>query len=1635
MAISSAERGELFKLAVGFFDASPGTTYLGELTSTYEALRTAGLSQSQAVTAIATSLDNTGAFTAIYPNFQTSTEFANAWLGTLGLAGNTIATDYVVAALNAGADKGAVILDGLNALLAYSGGDAGLNAAKALLQNKMAAAEYYTLTLGGSSTDVAELQASLDLVTSDPASVAAQNAANEAVVNPPPASSATLTTDVDTVVLPADGTVNAPRDYYPGGQVLVNTLQTEDEMVVQGGNGTLNAQLVQLGSVESPATYIGPNRIEGIKTVNVDLLGGSVELDLQDDNNDEITDVNLNKVRQGFDGYGSMYFTNLQDNVQNLLVHDTGANGMDSVLFLFENNFEDMNGGSKDLNLDLADVEMWGSLTIMDDDGTGFDDLNIMVDDAEVDFFTAYATDIMAAMDGDFYVGGYEDGSNVDTMTFTGNGDLWWGDTGVNQTLFDASALVDERPGDTSDVYVGAHQMLETEPDGPDAGNSATDDNEAATILTAGGDDFVDAMGDYYVSGYYYGSGYTFSGYFLDGVDRTFDGARIETFAGDDAVGIGDFWFYGSGYDGSSGWIGFGGWGGDVGDNTLIDTGAGGDTVLIGGSLLTDPLEGVDTTDDTLVTTGAGSDLVFVGYDVETGTKVDTGADDDIAMLGVYGWVEIDSMAALQDFADDPLGLAEAIRNGSVTIDPTDLDDDGATMNGTVDLGTGDDSAYLSYVGYDGLVVGGEGNDGIYVYDDLDGLIYGDNQDGSGDGNDVVRVDENVAGWNDVTDTWDALIDTAGGDDTVWVGYTIWGTVNTGTGNDMLEVGKDVYGDTYWGVLDGTADLGAGDDTVVFWAGYDDYDNTEIVTENARLEGGDGVDTMIVNADYDNDFWIDGVDDYDGDGAAPADPRITSIEHLQVNYLDKDIDWRFVDLSAFDEALIDVTLNNDLGWWDNQGDYYNVDGERFIITSEDHTAWWMYDNDDSLVDFTLNVTGADVSGADDTLLVTLDATGSDDVNWWWWDFDVSIDDQTFDRDGTFYENLDLTVADSYSHAIWLNNDFGGQTDPSLDDPEGTADGSITLTGGAEGELLELWDVSAGTVVADSAADIQIDLDEDQNHDLTTGSGNDTVYAAGLDGDWDEITEFDAIDLDGGRDRLVISDANQALGDIVTGSDEDFANKHGIEELQVLGDDSSIELMLDDDAFDADIDTLILTEYDGYSADAVVRVGDDFERDFTVVMEEDSTIELTNESSKGLLSYDVTFDLFQLDDSEGNYQYIWLDGADRNNVDVNVQIGQYDSLGISDGAAVAGDDYVEIDINNRDGNDLDEIVLTEATPPQVANYADNGEIEIELSADWQRTDGTLTIDAGAIGDDDRNALNEAAPNDDTGGMAVYNTAGVDYAINVVGTANDDYVEGTAQADAVSGGEGDDEVYGDAGNDTIDAGGGDDYVEGGDGNDGITAGAGDDEVYGDAGNDTIDGGDGADWIRGGADNDDLTGGAGRDTFVFEDTGTNNGRDAISDFAGGNNGDVFNFGAQTLGGGILAGNPVDAAWENAVNEATGAITMINAIDLAGANKATVDDEIIAVKSAAINAEANSLVAGWLAGDSTTGAVITGSQGASEIYLWYFDNAIDGDATQVTAEDVSLVGIVTMASGTIDSLTAITGTHTTGNIDVFSL
>jgi polyhydroxyalkanoate synthesis regulator phasin len=105
-----------------------------------------------------------------------------------------------------------------------------------------------------------------------------------------------------------------------------------------------------------------------------------------------------------------------------------------------------------------------------------------------------------------------------------------------------------------------------------------------------------------------------------------------------------------------------------------------------------------------------------------------------------------------------------------------------------------------------------------------------------------------------------------------------------------------------------------------------------------------------------------------------------------------------------------------------------------------------------------------------------------------------------------------------------------------------------------------------------------------------------------------------------------------------------------------------------------------------------------------------------------------------------------------------------------------------------------------------------------------------------------------------------------------------INGTSLADLITGDENDNSLYGFDGNDVIKGGGGNDILDGGSGNDILKGGDGIDTIKGGSGDDTISGDGGLNI---------LTGGDGRDTFVFENSGTN---DIITDFVVGT--DILDF-----------------------------------------------------------------------------------------------------------------------------------------------
>lgn len=240
MAITTQERTNILKLTVGLFNAAPGDNYLSEFTSVFEA-------NGHNLAALAGTLGTTGAFQSLYPNFQTASEFATKFLTTLGLQGNTEAVDFVTAKFNAGVPKAQIIYDAVVALDASTSAE--FAAAKAILVNKAAVAENYSVTLGASSTSLETLQGALANVTADPASVTAANAANAGGNG----QTFTLTTGLDTV------TGTSGNDTINGGPL--NSFSPFDS--IDGGAGTDTLTVLTYG-----AALPGGVTVKNVENIN-----------------------------------------------------------------------------------------------------------------------------------------------------------------------------------------------------------------------------------------------------------------------------------------------------------------------------------------------------------------------------------------------------------------------------------------------------------------------------------------------------------------------------------------------------------------------------------------------------------------------------------------------------------------------------------------------------------------------------------------------------------------------------------------------------------------------------------------------------------------------------------------------------------------------------------------------------------------------------------------------------------------------------------------------------------------------------------------------------------------------------------------------------------------------------------------------------------------------------------------------------------------------------------------------------------------------------------------------------------------------------------------------------------------------
>jgi len=162
------------------------------------------------------------------------------------------------------------------------------------------------------------------------------------------------------------------------------------------------------------------------------------------------------------------------------------------------------------------------------------------------------------------------------------------------------------------------------------------------------------------------------------------------------------------------------------------------------------------------------------------------------------------------------------------------------------------------------------------------------------------------------------------------------------------------------------------------------------------------------------------------------------------------------------------------------------------------------------------------------------------------------------------------------------------------------------------------------------------------------------------------------------------------------------------------------------------------------------------------------------------------------------------------------------------------------------------------------------------------------------------------------------------------------------------------------------------------------------------DTISGGVGKDSITGGKGNDVLTGGDNSDTFVFASSGANNGKDTITDFTVGVDGDVLDV------AGFDAGFTVSALTSTTATGATqGADNAIYVVNFGGAIASKVFGGASAANFADLFAASGKFMSTTTGGDNQFVLVV---QGTDQTQILFVDS---GD-TAVADTEVSVVGIL---------------------------
>ncbi|NQY93851.1 MAG: cadherin-like domain-containing protein, partial [Campylobacteraceae bacterium] len=253
----------------------------------------------------------------------------------------------------------------------------------------------------------------------------------------------------------------------------------------------------------------------------------------------------------------------------------------------------------------------------------------------------------------------------------------------------------------------------------------------------------------------------------------------------------------------------------------------------------------------------------------------------------------------------------------------------------------GTDSANVS------LTVTGLSNDSLGTTITSSGDVNNEtlnNVDGFGDNIDTLNVSDDIQGTSSIS-----MYD---GDDTINVSDDIDDTVqiDMGSGNDTLNVGDDIRGTT-------NIDMGTGDDTVHM---QDTEGETAEFKENATIDFGEGLDTLIIEDDFDLNF-----DNLTLDGSSYN--QLSNLEVIDMQNGTGDNDLTNLDLSDVLHMTDDDNILKILGdsgdsiglntegsdaEWVKSDTQVSEDGEEFDVwTNSDNNATLYIDDDITITDF------------------------------------------------------------------------------------------------------------------------------------------------------------------------------------------------------------------------------------------------------------------------------------------------------------------------------------------------------------------------------------------------------------------------------------------------------------------------------------------------------------------------------------------------------------------------------------------------------------------------------------------------------------------------------------------------------------